>query len=73
MAAESRYPSLFQINSRVWLQRLSREAGKPITLADIKMDAGYGQVVEGQIDNQAVFTAQGLGSCAYNGTWRRSS
>jgi glycosidase len=29
------YPSLFQINTRVWLERLSREAGKPITLADI--------------------------------------
>lgn len=35
MAPSPRYPSLFQINSRVWLQRLSREAGKPITLADI--------------------------------------
>src|SRR5271157_2920839 len=35
MAAMPRYPSLFQINSRVWLQRLSREAGRPITLADI--------------------------------------
>jgi glycosidase len=30
-----RYPSLFQINTRVWLQRLSREAGKRVTLADI--------------------------------------
>ena len=29
------HPSLFQINTRVWLQRLSREAGRPITLADI--------------------------------------
>lgn len=35
MAATPRYPSLFQINTRVWLQRLSREIGKPITLADI--------------------------------------
>ena len=35
MASTPRYPSLFQINTRVWLQRLSREAGKPITLADI--------------------------------------
>jgi glycosidase len=35
MAVVPRYPSLFQINTRVWLQRLSREAGKPITLADI--------------------------------------
>jgi hypothetical protein len=30
-----RYPSLFQINTRVSLQRLSREAGKRVTLADI--------------------------------------
>jgi len=29
------YPTLFQINTRVWLQRLSREAGKRITLGDI--------------------------------------
>ena len=28
MATTPRYPSLFQINTRVWLQRLSREAGK---------------------------------------------
>src|SRR5271156_6664037 len=36
MATMPRYPSLFQINTRVWLERLSREAGKPITLADIE-------------------------------------
>ena len=30
-----RYPTLFQINTRVWLQHLSREAGKPITLSNI--------------------------------------
>src|ERR1700738_4291414 len=35
MAPMPRYPTLFQINPRVWLQRLSREAGKPITLVDI--------------------------------------
>ena len=35
MAASPRYPSLFQINTRVWLERLSREAGKRVTLADI--------------------------------------
>jgi hypothetical protein len=35
MATAPRYPTLFQINTRVWLQRLSREAGKPITLAHI--------------------------------------
>ena len=35
MAAGPRYPSLFQINTRVWLRHLSREAGRPVTLADI--------------------------------------
>ena len=30
-----RYPSLFQINTRVWLRQLSLEAGKAIRLADI--------------------------------------
>ena len=35
MATMPRYPSLFQINARVWLQRLSREAGKRTTLSDI--------------------------------------
>ena len=35
MASTPRYPSLYQINPRVWLQRLSREAGRRITLADI--------------------------------------
>ena len=31
----ARYPSLYEINTRVWLRRLSEEAGKPVTLADI--------------------------------------
>ena len=35
MATTPRYPSLFQINTRVWLQSLSREAGKRVTLAEI--------------------------------------
>src|SRR3984893_15064909 len=35
MATIPRYPTLFQINTRVWLQRLSRETGKRVTLADI--------------------------------------
>jgi glycosidase len=35
MAGSVRYPTLFQINTRVWLQRLSRETGKRVTLADI--------------------------------------
>ena len=35
MAVSPRYPSLFQINTRVWLRRLSIDAGKQVTLADI--------------------------------------
>jgi glycosidase len=35
MAASPRYPTLYQINTRVWLERLSREVGKRVTLADI--------------------------------------
>jgi glycosidase len=31
----ARYPSLYEINTRVWLRRLSQEAGKPVTLADV--------------------------------------
>ncbi len=30
-----RHPALFEINARTWLQRLSVEAGKPVTLADV--------------------------------------
>src|SRR6516164_4497310 len=35
MAAPPRYPCLYQINTRVWLDRLSRQAGKRVGLADI--------------------------------------
>lgn len=31
----SRYPALLEINTRVWLRRLSRQAGRPVTLAEI--------------------------------------
>jgi len=30
-----RYPALLEINTRAWLRRLSREAGRPVTLADV--------------------------------------
>jgi hypothetical protein len=33
--ATPRYPSLFQINTRVWLTELSRDLGRPATLDDI--------------------------------------
>jgi glycosidase len=35
MAAAPRYPCLYRINTRVWLGRLSRDAGKRVTLAEI--------------------------------------
>jgi glycosidase len=35
MAIRPRYPSLLEINTRVWLDRLSRTRGKRVTLADI--------------------------------------
>jgi hypothetical protein len=38
----------------------------------LKMSSGYGQTIDGQINNQGLFNAQGLGACAYNATWRRS-
>jgi hypothetical protein len=31
----ARYPSLYEINTRVWLRRLSQESGKRVTLADV--------------------------------------
>lgn len=33
--ADPRYPSLYQINTRVWLTELSRKLGRPATLDDI--------------------------------------
>jgi glycosidase len=30
-----RYPSLLEINTRVWLRRLTQEAGRPVTLANV--------------------------------------
>lgn len=34
-----RYPSLYQINTRVWLRELSRRLGRPATLDDVPDDA----------------------------------
>jgi glycosidase len=36
MAGSPRYPCLYQINTRVWLKRLSQEAGKRVGLAEIE-------------------------------------
>ena len=38
----------------------------------LKMDSVFGQTIDGEIDNEGVFRAQGLGGCAYAATWRRS-
>ena len=35
MTIAPRYPSLYQLNTRVWLRRLSRERDKRVTLAEI--------------------------------------
>src|SRR5512132_409382 len=35
MAGNVRYPSLYQINTRVWLRRLSRQHGKRVTLKEV--------------------------------------
>jgi Alpha amylase, catalytic domain len=43
------YPSLYQINTRVWLTQLSRELGRPATLDDIP-DAGLNQLAEKGFD-----------------------
>src|SRR5262245_46810833 len=34
-----RYPSLYQIPTRIWLGELARELGRPVTLADVPDDA----------------------------------
>ena len=43
--ADLRYPSLYQINTRVWLTELSRGFGRPATLDDIP-DAGLDRLAE---------------------------
>src|SRR5262249_41556011 len=40
-----RYPSLYQINTRVWLAELSGQLGRPATLDDIP-DAGLDRLVQ---------------------------
>lgn len=46
---EPLYPSLYQINTRVWLTQLSRELGRPATLDDIP-DADLDQLAEKGFD-----------------------
>jgi glycosidase len=58
MPTAPRYPSLFQINAHVWLEHLSREAGRRMTLADID---------DGTIDG---FSAQGFDWIWLLSVWR---
>jgi len=43
--ALSRYPSLYQVNTRVWLTELSRSLRRPATLDDIP-DADLDRLAE---------------------------
>lgn len=54
-----RYPSLYEINTRVWLGKMSREAGKPVTLAEVSDTA---------LDD---FADRGLNWVWLMGVWRR--
>ena len=56
-----RYPSLYQINTRVWLRELSDRLGRPATLADIP-DAFLDQVA-----------AQGFDYVWFLGLWQTGS
>ncbi len=42
---QSYYPTLYQLNTRVWLTAISKETGKPATLDDIP-DAALDQIAE---------------------------
>jgi hypothetical protein len=48
-AQPARYPALYEINTRVWLGGLSRQAGEPVTLADVD-DATLDQFAERGFD-----------------------
>jgi hypothetical protein len=47
--AQPQYPSLYQINTRVWLTELSRQLGRPATLDDIP-DAALDRLAEQGFD-----------------------
>ena len=50
---EPRYPSLYQINTRVWLTELSRKLGRRTTLDDIP---------DAELDRFAEWGSTGSGS-----------
>ncbi len=39
----------------------------------LSMRSGFGQTFTGQIDNRYVLSGQVLGSCAYTGSWQKST
>ena len=69
-----RYPSLYQINTRVWLTELSRKLGGPVTLDDIR-DTELDRIAELGFDWvwllsvwQTGLAGQRISRC--NGEWR---
>jgi hypothetical protein len=70
-----RYPSLYQINTRVWLTELSRKLGRAATLDDVP-DAGLDRVAELGFDWVWFLSVWQTGSAAQaisraNPGWRR--
>ena len=71
----SLYPSLFQINTRVWLTDLSRSLGRPATLDDIP-DAELDRLAELGFDWVWLLSVWQTGPAAQeisraNAGWRR--
>ena len=71
----SRYPSLYQINTRVWLTELSRQLGRPATLDDIP-DAELDRLARdgfrlGLVPERLADRPGGAGISRANPEWRR--
>ncbi|MGO9108202.1 MAG: hypothetical protein ACLP9L_03120 [Thermoguttaceae bacterium] len=72
---EPHYPSLYQINTRVWLTELSRTLGRPVTLDDIP-DAQLDRLAELGFDWIWFLSVWQTGPAAQqvsrsNAVWRR--
>lgn len=69
-----RYPSLYQVNTRVWLTQLSRALGRPVTLDDIP-DAGLDDLEAMGVDWVWLLSVWQTGSAGqqisrHNAEWR---